>query len=228
MRPRSFGGLGGSDGRRRPGGPRTSCRGPGPREGRGTWIEPNLTQCPANRKTNRPDRDGKGTTREARGHPNPKPNPNPWHPAGGKRKSSNEKAQPMDWQGPSSVFYSSREFLASVAGSVGLPPKSWSSLNESRTTGREPGGDSCENDPDQIRLPRSFVRSRPTSTRESTSARPAARSDTHRPPTIDGRHSRKIQYQTNNSAYPNSKPRTAGSRPSSPNSHSTAACSRRP
>jgi len=50
--------------------------------------------------------------------------------------------------------------------SGGLPPKSWSSLNGSRTTGREPGSDPCENDPDQIRLSRSFVRSRPTSTRD--------------------------------------------------------------
>src|SRR5436305_381812 len=46
----------------------------------------------------------------------------------------------------------------------GLPPKTWSSLNGNRTTGREPGSDPCENDPDRTRSPRSSARSRPTST----------------------------------------------------------------
>src|SRR5262249_46783388 len=31
---------------------------------------------------------------------------------------------------------------------AGLPPNNWSSLNGNRTTGREPGSDPCENDPD--------------------------------------------------------------------------------
>src|SRR4051812_17420915 len=47
---------------------------------------------------------------------------------------------------------------------LGLPPKTWSSLNGNRTTGREPGSDPCENDPDRTRSPRSSARSRPTST----------------------------------------------------------------
>src|SRR5450631_898078 len=46
---------------------------------------------------------------------------------------------------------------------LGLPPKTWSSLNGNRTTGREPGSDPCENDPNRTRSPRSSARSKPTS-----------------------------------------------------------------
>ena len=50
------------------------------------------------------------------------------------------------------------------SGGGGLPPKTWSSLNGNRTTGREPGSDPCENDPDRTRSRPSFATSRPTST----------------------------------------------------------------
>ena len=46
----------------------------------------------------------------------------------------------------------------------GLLPKTWSSLNGNRTTGREPGGDPCENDPDRTRSRPSSATSKPTST----------------------------------------------------------------
>ena len=46
----------------------------------------------------------------------------------------------------------------------GLPPKTWSSLNGNRTTGREPGSDSCENDPDRTRSRLSSATSKPIST----------------------------------------------------------------
>ena len=110
----------------------------------------------------------------------------------------------------------------------GLPPNSWSNLNGSRTTGREPGSDPFENDPDQIRSPGSSARSRPTATPDRTSARPAASSATHRPPTTDGRHAGRIWCRMNKLSCQNLNPGTAGSRPSSPNSPSTAAYSRRP
>ncbi len=45
-----------------------------------------------------------------------------------------------------------------------LLPKTWSSLNGNRTTGREPGGDPCENDPDRTRSRPSSATSKPTST----------------------------------------------------------------
>ena len=47
---------------------------------------------------------------------------------------------------------------------IGLPPKTWSSLNGNRTTGREPGSDSCENDPDRTRSRLSSATSKPIST----------------------------------------------------------------
>ena len=47
---------------------------------------------------------------------------------------------------------------------LGLPPKTWSSLNGNRTTGREPGSDPCENDPDRTRSRPSSATSKPTST----------------------------------------------------------------
>ncbi len=47
---------------------------------------------------------------------------------------------------------------------IGLPPKTWSSLNGDRTTGTEPGSDPCENDRVRTRLHPSFETSKPTST----------------------------------------------------------------
>ena len=55
-------------------------------------------------------------------------------------------------------------FIITLRQRGGLPPKTWSSLNGNRTTGREPGSDPCENDPDRTRSPRSSASSRPTST----------------------------------------------------------------
>src|SRR5262249_47800231 len=46
----------------------------------------------------------------------------------------------------------------------GLLPQTESSLNGNRTTGREPGGDPCESDPDRTRPRPSSATSRPTST----------------------------------------------------------------
>jgi hypothetical protein len=63
-----------------------------------------------------------------------------------------------------SSYIEDMEFLIDFHGRDGLPPKTWSSLNGNRTTGREPGGDPCENDPDRTRSRPSSATSRPTST----------------------------------------------------------------
>ena len=49
------------------------------------------------------------------------------------------------------VYGAVKELHSGHYGNFGLPPKTWSSLNGNRTTGREPGSDSCENDPDRTR-----------------------------------------------------------------------------
>ena len=56
-----------------------------------------------------------------------------------------------------------QEICRPLCPGAGLPPKTWSSLNGDPTTGREPGGDPCENDRGRIRSRPSSATSRPTS-----------------------------------------------------------------